>query len=44
MDMKNAIYCLKAESELHPEVCNECELHGEVGCDHCFDEATDIPV
>lgn len=44
MDMKNAIYCLKAESELHPEVCNECELHGEVGCDHCFDEATDIAI
>ena len=44
MNHSEAIYCLKAESELYPEVCNECELYGKVGCDHCFDEAADIAI
>lgn len=41
---ERAIYCLKAESEKYPEICNECELYGMVGCDHCFDEATDVAI
>lgn len=44
MSHKEAIYCLKAESKLYPEVCSKCELNGKAGCDHCFDEATDIAI
>lgn len=44
MDNREAIYCLKAESERYSEVCEECSLYGEVGCDHCYDDATDIAI
>ena len=39
-----AIYCLKADSELHSELCEECTLHGLVGCDHCQTDAIDVAI
>lgn len=42
--ISQVIYCLKAESERYPEVCEECQLYGEVGCDHCYDDVTDIAI
>ena len=42
--MEQTIYCLKAESEKYPEVCEECQLYGEVGCDHCYDDTNDMAI
>lgn len=44
MTLEQAIYCLKAGSERYPEICEECELYGIVGADHCYDDATDISI
>ena len=44
MTEQEAMFCLKAESERYPEVCSECPLYGEVGCDHCFDDAMDVAI
>ena len=42
--ISQVIYCLKAECERYPEVCEECQLYGEVGCDHCYDDVTDVAI
>lgn len=34
-----ALYCMKAYSEYHNEVCEECAIYGETGTDHCFEDA-----
>lgn len=39
MNKEEAIYCLKAQSEWNPEVCEECPLYGKTGTDHCSEEA-----
>lgn len=44
MKENEAIYCLKADSELYSEVCEECNLHGLVGCDHCQNDAIDVAI
>ena len=44
LTIDEVIYCLKAECERYSEVCEECPLYGKVGCDHCFDDATDIAI
>lgn len=44
MTIDEVIYCLKAESERYPEVCEECPLYRKVGCDHCYDDAADIAI
>lgn len=44
ISLEQAIYCLKAGSERYPEVCEECELYGIVGDDHCYDDATDVAI
>ena len=44
MTEQEAMFCLKAESERYQEICNECTLYGEVGCDHCFDDAMDVAI
>lgn len=44
MTENEAIYCLKAESERHSEVCEECSLYGKTGCDHCYNDATDMAI
>ena len=42
MTESEARYCLKAGSELHPEVCEECPLYGQTGTDHCREDALDM--
>lgn len=42
--IEQAVHCLKAESERYPELCEECQLYGEVGCDHCYDDVTDMAI
>lgn len=44
MTENEALYCLKAGSERHSELCKECYLYGKTGCDHCYDDATDIAI
>lgn len=44
MKLSESIYCLKSESERYSEICNECSLHGKVGCDHCCDDALDVAI
>ncbi len=44
MTENEAIYCLKADSESHSEVCEECNLHGLVGCDHCQNDAIEVAI
>lgn len=44
MNEKEAVYCLKADSELHSEVCEECDLYGLVGCNHCQNDAIEIAI
>lgn len=40
MTYKDAMYCMKANSDYHKEVCEECKLYGQTGTDHCFEDAT----
>lgn len=42
--ISQVIYCLKAECERYSEVCEECQLYAEVGCDHCYDDVTDMAI
>lgn len=44
MTEQEAVYCLKAESERYPHVCEECPLYGQTGCDHCYDDANDVAI
>lgn len=44
MTIENAIYCLKADSELHSEICEECKLYGQTGTDHCYDDAVELAI
>ena len=44
MTENEAVYCLKADSESHSEVCEECDLYGVVGCDHCQNDAIKIAI
>lgn len=44
MTENEAVYCLKADSESHSEVCEECDLYGAVGCDHCQNDAIKIAI
>lgn len=44
MTEQEAIYCLKAVSERYPQVCEECQLYGQTGCDHCYDDANDMAI
>ena len=39
MTREEALYCMKANSILHSEICEECPLYGDTGVDHCFEEA-----
>lgn len=39
-----AIYCLKAASELNPEMCEECPLYGQTGADHCCEDALQVAI
>lgn len=44
MTENEAVYCLKADSESHSEVCEECDLYGLVGCDSCQNDAIEIAI
>ena len=44
MTREEALYCIKANSVLHSEICEECPLYGDTGIDHCFEEALDMAV
>ena len=44
MNENEAVYCLKADSESHSEVCEECDLYGLVGCNHCQNDAIEIAI
>ena len=44
MTREEAIYCLKAQSERHSEVCEECPLYGETGTDHCCEDALQMAI
>ena len=41
MTRAEAIYCMKANSILHSEICEECPLYGDTGVDHCFEDGLD---
>lgn len=44
MTENEAIFCIKAESESHSEICDECELYGKTGCDYCHDDAIELAI
>lgn len=44
LTIDEVIYCLKAGCEGYSEVCEECPLYEKVGCDHCYDDATDSAI
>lgn len=44
MTENEAIFCIKAESELYPEICDECKLYGKTGCDHCNEDAMELAI
>ena len=44
MKKEEAIYCLKAQSERHSEVCEECPQYGKTGVDHCCEDALQLAI
>ena len=44
MSEEIVIYCLKAGSESYSEVCEECSIYGNVGCDHCYNDAINMAI
>lgn len=39
MTKEIALHCMKSASELECELCEECPIYGQTGCDHCFEDA-----
>lgn len=39
MTKEIAQYCMKAYSQYHNEMCEECPIYGQTGDDHCFEDA-----
>lgn len=39
MTRKIALHCMKSASELERELCEECPIYGQTGCDHCYEDA-----
>lgn len=44
MSEEIALYCLKADSESYSEVCEECSIYGNIGCDHCYNDAINMAI
>lgn len=44
MTIEETVYCLKAQSERHSEVCEECPLYGQTGTDHCCEDAFQMAI
>lgn len=38
MTKEIALYCMKSASELERELCEECPIYGQTGCDHCYED------
>lgn len=39
MTKKIALHCMKSASELRGELCEECQIYGQTGSDHCYEDA-----
>lgn len=39
MTREIALHCMKSASELESELCEECPIYGQTGCDHCYEDA-----
>lgn len=39
MTKEIALYCMKSISESERELCEECQIYGQTGCDHCYENA-----
>lgn len=39
MTREIALHCMKSASELDRELCEECPIYGQTGCDHCYEAA-----
>lgn len=39
MNGEIALHCMKSTSELESELCEECPIYGQTGCDHCYEDA-----
>lgn len=39
MTKEIALYCIKSISESERELCEECQIYGQTGCDHCYEDA-----
>ena len=39
MTKEIALHCMKSASELESELCEECPIYGQTGCDHCYEDA-----
>lgn len=44
INSKIALHCLKAYSEHHNEMCEECEIYGHTGEDHCFEDMLEFAI
>ena len=39
MTKEIALHCMRSASELERELCEECPIYGQTGCDHCYEDA-----
>ena len=39
MTREIVLHCMKSASELERELCEECPIYGQTGCDHCYEDA-----
>lgn len=39
MTREIALHCMKSASEAEKELCEECPIYGQTGCDHCYEDA-----
>lgn len=39
MTREIALHCMKSASELERELCEECPIYEQTGCDHCYEDA-----
>ena len=38
MTKEIVLHCMKSASELERELCEECPIYGQTGCDHCYED------
>lgn len=44
MTREIALHCMKSASELERELCEECPIYGQTGCDHCYEDALAVAI